>query len=76
MATVTLTYHTRPPDGGTDRLLAVSTTTVVTLETVNLAAIAISRQYPRALPERASGSSWRIIDPSNLHVLATLVISD
>jgi len=76
MATITLTYHRHPPDGGADRLLAVSTTTIVALETVKLAAGAIARQYPCAVPERVSDGSWRIIDPATLHVLATLVVSD
>ena len=76
MATITLTYHARPPDGGADRLLAVSTTVVSAPETIDLAAVAIARQYPHALPERSSDSSWQVVDPSTRQVLATLVVTD
>ena len=76
MSTVTLTYHTHPPDGGTDLLLEVSTTVVVALKNIHLAAAAIARQYPRARPERTSDNSWRIIDLATRYVLATLAVSD
>jgi len=73
---MTLTYHIYPPDGGADCLLGVSTTIVVALKSVNLAADAIARQYPRALSERTSSSSWHIVEPASRRVLATLVVSD
>jgi len=75
MATITLTYHARPPDGGADHLLVMSTTVVSALETIDLAAVAIARQYPYALPERASNSAWQIVDPSSRQILATLVVT-
>jgi len=76
MATITLTYHARPPDGGADHLLVASTSVVSALETIDLAAVAIARQYPHALPKRSSDSAWQVVNPSTRQILATLVVTD